>query len=473
MKVSRRIVLRGIGGATLALPWLEGLSSGTVEAQAAAQKPYAIFVRHGNGVQQRLDNGPVGNEPERFWPTAYGALTEQSLNGRATGELAAYRSKLLVVGNVNNPEIGSDCGHARGGLQCLTAQPKAPGTSGNTERANGPSIDWRIGSDLNPAGNEPLALQARRGADGYLDFVISYRGANQLRNPIVSPKQAYMQIAGEGGGMTNEGLLLLRDRRKSVNDLVRGQMERILSNPKLSGSDRQRLELHRSNVRDLEVAISTTELDVGDLDALDNEPASTGGDGDTVIALARLHYMVSAFAVASGYTRSVAIQVGNGNDQTQYRVNGQTYERFHHISHRANTDGSFNGDAISGAVDKHHEIDKLFMRTFGYLLERLDMYDMPDGKTLLDHGISLWTNDLNAGPQHWVNNMPYVIGGSANGALKQGEYVNGGGVTHNRLLNTIGAAVGVRNGSGGPLDDFGAADLAKGHISAMLAKPLV
>lgn len=472
-KLSRRIVLRGIGGATLALPWLEGLSGGKAEAQGqATQKPFAIFVRHGNGVQQKLDGGPLGNEPERFWPTAYGALTDQTLSGRATGELAAWKSKLLVVGNVNNPNINSECGHARGGLQCLTAQPRAAGTSGNTERANGPSIDWRIGADLNPAGNEPLALQARRGPDGYLDFVISYRGANQLRNPIVSPKQAYTQVVGEGGGMSDEGLLLLRDRRKSVNDLVRAQMQRVLANPRLSASDRRRLELHQSNVRDLEVAISTTELDVGDLNALDSEPASSGGNGDTVIALARLHYMVAAFAVASGYTRSVAIQVGNGNDQTQYRINGVTYERFHHISHRANTDGSFNGDAIDNAVMKHHEIDKLFLRTFGYLLERLEQYDMPDGKTLLDHGIALWTNDLNAGPAHWVTNMPYVIAGSAGGQLKQGEYVNGGGVTHNRLLNTIGAAVGVRNGAGGPLDDFGAPDLAKGHIASMLAKPL-
>ena len=65
--------------------------------------------------------------------------------------------------------------------------------------------------------------------------------------------------------------------------------------------------------------------------------------------------------------------------------------------------------------------------------------------------------------------MPWAIAGSAGGYLKQGQYIDAGGVTHNRMLNTIGAAVGLKNGSGGPLDDFGMSSLTKGQISQMLA----
>jgi hypothetical protein len=40
---------------------------------------------------------------------------------------------------------------------------------------------------------------------------------------------------------------------------------------------------------------------------------------------------------------------------------------------------------------------------------------------------------------------------------------------HNRFLNTIGAAVGCKNESGGPLDNFGDSSLPTGLVDAMLA----
>jgi hypothetical protein len=69
--------------------------------------------------------------------------------------------------------------------------------------------------------------------------------------------------------------------------------------------------------------------------------------------------------------------------------------------------------------------------------------------------------------------MPYVCAGSCGGVLKTGAYVDAADVnankyvTHNKFLNTIGAAVGCKNGAGGELDDFGDASLAKGVIAQM------
>src|SRR5690606_34596084 len=65
--MSRRTVLRGFGGVTLALPFLEGLAPKNARAQDGAVPPYAIFFRQGNGVATE-QSGPLGDEPERFWP---------------------------------------------------------------------------------------------------------------------------------------------------------------------------------------------------------------------------------------------------------------------------------------------------------------------------------------------------------------------------------------------------------------------
>ena len=78
-----------------------------------------------------------------------------------------------------------------------------------------------------------------------------------------------------------------------------------------------------------------------------------------------------------------------------------------------------------------------------------------------------------SGPPHGSDNLPYVLAGSAGGFLKTGQYVEAASgknyLTHNRFLSTIGAAVGCKNASGAPLDDFGDASLPHGHVDAMLA----
>jgi hypothetical protein len=61
------------------------------------------------------------------------------------------------------------------------------------------------------------------------------------------------------------------------------------------------------------------------------------------------------------------------------------------------------------------------------------------------------------------------LAGSAGGFLKQGQYVDAGNVTHNKLFNTLLTAVGVRKTDGSPVDDFGDPGLAKGLIANMMA----
>ncbi len=96
MKLSRRIVLKGLGGATLGLPLLESFLPRTAHAQNATAQTFAIFFRQANGVAQ----GGQG-EPDRFWPKQRGPLTEATMQGQALDELTAVRSKLLILRNVN------------------------------------------------------------------------------------------------------------------------------------------------------------------------------------------------------------------------------------------------------------------------------------------------------------------------------------------------------------------------------------
>lgn len=453
MKTNRRTILKGLGGFTLALPFLEGLrSGGTARAGEVIVDPYAIFLRQANGCASAQDT-EVGSEPERFWPSAQGELTAETMAGRALDELVDHRSKLLAVGvNAENFDYGD--GHARGALQGLTAQgPVSPGAGGDSE-ANGESLDHRIGRELNPDARDSLFLYAGRNNGWLGGACISYRGPGNRRAPLHDPMTAYQTIMGVDGEELSE---MLVQRRKSVNDLVREQMDALMNNPRLSSKDLERLELHRAAIRDLESTLACN-LTAEQEAALEGIAAGyDSDDGDQVLAAVRAHMDVAVLAVACGYTRSVAIQVANGNDATtRYRDpdTGEMMENYHFISHRrASHDSS--GAIIPNSDLLHHKIDRQFARTFKYLLDRLQEYSLPTG-TLLDAGVSVWLNDQAQGPSHSSQNLPYIMAGSAGGFFKTGQYIkteeDG---THCRLLNMIGTAVGLRNGSGGDLDDFG------------------
>lgn len=110
----------------------------------------------------------------------------------------------------------------------------------------------------------------------------------------------------------------------------------------------------------------------------------------------------------------------------------------------------------------HHKIDRLQLRRFKYLLDRLEEQTTSTG-TLLDSSVALWTNDLGSGLAHSYSNLPYIIAGSGGGYLKTGQFIDAGDtgakdgkyVSHGQIFNTLLNAVGVGEVKGAPITDFG------------------
>ena len=519
MKLSRRLILRGAAGVTLGLPILESIGGFNKSARAQdntpGADPYAIFFRQANGVSQaQRDISIPGQQdqfiyPERFWPEGMGSLNLDMLRGpnddepRAVSELSNHINELLVIRDVTLTdyyELYGD-GHANGAVQSLTGRGPFEDTSGGNSSANGESLDHRIGRELNPEGLESLFLYAGPVENGLTHgwlggACISWRGPDTKREPIVTPFSAFESFAGREN-VAPEVFQSIQTRQRSLNDYVREQMQALLSSSRLSSSDRNRLELHRSNIRDLEVALTCNFNEPGDEAAVRaaNAHLIESDNGDTIFQHVRLYMDIAALAVACGRTRSVALQVGTGNDSFgRYREfdanaqpTGRLMENFHFISHRRPSDG-FDGEIIDNADVLHYQIDRQFGRAFSYLLDKLKTYDDPTHGNLLNAGMAVWYNDLSNGPAHSFVGVPYIIAGSAGGQLRQGEVISADPriqanpsfrdspdyneiSNHTQLLNTIGAAVGLRNEQGQPLDDFGDTSESggpRGRIDRML-----
>lgn len=445
---SRRRFLKGLGGITLGLPLLPSIHG----ARAMPGGPvYSVFVRAGNGVAQL-----EGDEPERFWPSTEGALDASTLaadTDRSLSELAQWSSQMLALKGLDYPFGADTCGHSNGANQTLTAA-QYEGEE-QYSLAQGESVDNRIARAFNRNGGEPLTLYTGP-RYGYLEEVLSYRGPGDVRPAEDDPWRAYQRMLGGDAGAFDA---LLGDRRRSVNDLVLAELQDIRGSKDLSTSDKARLDLHLDSVREFENLSCRLSEDE------EQTMASLTGLGvlnDNRITFAKMHMDLIALAFACDYARCATLQVGDGNDGTEYTIDGQKLPSFHYVSHRIYSDGE-EGDPIEGAFEMHVAIDRLMLQTFDHLLTRMDE------QGLLADSMAVWCNDLGAGVSHRYTDVPFIVVGDAGGALKTGRFLDLGGVTHDKLLNTLITASGITSSTGGPVEDFGDDSLEGGVIEDILA----
>ena len=459
--INRRAFLRGAGTVAIGLPFLEGLPERS--AWAAGSPPvFTMFIVGSCGV--------VG---ESFLPDATGALTTSGLAGmttKAVSALSAHAPNLTMLKQINWPQNVKSCGHAEGLCQALTAI--VPGATGNRAYAGGPSADVVIGKAVNPTGVDPIiAYSAAKNA--YIADRISWRGAgaDQLRSGDQNPYTLYQKLVGlttmtgTGTPTTDPVAAELAATQKSVNDLVRAELNSLMANPALSADDKARLDLQFQSIRDLEVGMGNagmmctqTGLDTTTLNSYKTFSFKTDGMIETVTLM---HMQLAALAFACNYNRVAALQWGDGTDGTHYKtasaLNLSSWS-FHQLSHRIMDDGATGNDPT--AKKAHAEIDVVRMQTFA---KGLDAFN---ARGLANNSMVMMTFHIADGPSHSGMNVPHIIWGNGGGFLKTGQFLDAGKVTNNKLLNTIITAA-IRDKSTAAVD-FGKGT-GNGMITAMLA----
>lgn len=460
-RVNRRAFLRGAGTVAIGLPFLEGLPERSAWAQD--ENPiYSFFIVSAHGVVH-----------DSFWP-AEGALTQEALaaSGNATAALAAHAANLTFLQGVNYPmRSPTNCGHAQGLCMALTARAAQGG--GREAQSTGISADVVIADAVNPQGTEALALYAGNKRNGYIVERLSFNGggAGQVRAADDNPYGLYQNLTGlvgSGSGGTTSGTdggpsmadeLVLT--RKSVNDLIRDELEALLANPALSTEDRLRLQQHFDSIRDVEVTMQ----EIGEACSMEGintsalEAMQTGFRFDTngmIEDVVELHMQLVAVAFGCGFNRTVTLQWGDGTDQTRYGVpsNQSLNWPFHHVSHRAPSDGSSGTNPTAEAA--HAEIDALRMQT---LAAGLDHFA---ARGLQDRSFVYWSSHVSDGPTHSFQNLPIIIWGNAGGYLKtSGQHLHVDAGMNNMMNTLISAATGTA------VEDFGEGD--PGQIAELIS----
>jgi hypothetical protein len=471
--IRRRNFLRGIGGVSIGLPFLETFAPRTAAAQTAmTPKRLGIFFNC-NGVDMT-----------RWFPTsAYGALTPASFMGTGLEAIASYAPKILLPRGMHqvprgfNRDPGGGDDHARGVGCKLTAAPLADTTE---KYATGVSIDQVIAKAVNPGAKGALNLMVGYRNKDVLGC-ISYVAAGQQASPFQDPWKAFKDWVGTGG---TGGTVVDRAamRRKSVIDLCKRDFDALTGNSALSSQDKTKLDLHFSSIRTVEQTMTTVGLPACNLtdparqaEIMAINPMTVTRDSEYQ-KIGGMMMDVMALALACDYNRVVTLQWGSGAggpifSWLQPMLN--TMYSHHKLSHGSTTDGgTMNTLPEADWRAALNNIDKWYATQLKSLLDKLSAYTEPGG-TLLDNMTLLYMNDLGDGLGHNWMDLPLMLIGGMKGYFKQGQYIKvttGTGTANDRDAPTNQLLTTLANGMGVQMANFGSAPTGKaGELAALKA----
>jgi hypothetical protein len=440
-RLSRRAVLRGIGGAAVGLPLLEAMGPlrGTALAQSAAPpKRFVVFFT------------PNGTIRENWTPT--GTETAFTLS-RILAPLEANKDKLVVLDGVDNDVARSGDGddHMRGMGSMLTGTQLLPGTTmggGGTPAglAGGISVDQAIANEIGKDTKfRSLELGVQTGGGGNVWAYSNYTAANQPLPLDNDPASVFKRVFATVGAPDPVMVRRLAERR-SVLDAVTESYRRLV--PRLGRDDKAKLDLHLAHIRDLEGRLTAT--GGGAACVKPTAPTIDYRANANFPRVGQLQMDMLVMALACDLTRVATIQWERSVGDVRFTwIEGVT--RGHH-------DLSHDGDGSTDTVEQITRINVWLTEQFNYLLEA--MKRVPEGNgTMLDNTLVLWVNELSRGNAHSHPNMPYLLAGGAGGALRTGRFLKYDKASHNNLL------VSCMNLMGVPATTFGNPSFCTGPLA--------
>ncbi len=440
--IPRRHLLRGLGGATLALPLLESLLP-RGEAKAAAsdsRKRLVVFFT------------PNGSLPAGF----FGPGDPNNLMlGDILTPLAPHKNDLIIVDHLDNLASMQASGDPHGvGIGCMITGQKlltgaqAQGMSSGGWAA-GISLDQHVANEVGKTTKLRSLELIGKSISGSVFSRMSFAGSGQPVAPEPNPQQAFDRVFGSVGldaGTQARQIAL----QKSVLDNVLEELTAL--GPRLSANDKVKLDAHAAALRDLETRLQTsvnaggactlpTRPAVGAAPPIQYDPYAAMDAGAEVINSAndvqfpdiiKSHFDIIAHAFSCDITRVASLMAAPSRSDVVMSWLGLT-NAHHEASHMSDAQGA----PILTKVNSWYAQQLAdFITTLKSIKE--------GAGTVFDNTVILWCNELAVGNVHSHVRVPFLLAGSAGGYFKTGRYVSfPSGTPHNNLLASVALSMGA------------------------------
>jgi hypothetical protein len=402
--LSRRTLLRGALGTAVALPFLEAM--GASRAQAA-RDPVRRLV---------FISIPVGFKDA----ATYRGIERPSAAGlpytlpQVLRPLESVQSKLALVGNLENHacEGGNGDAHDRGSASLLTCRPARLSGSVVT---NGISVDQLAAQNVvgPPLSSIEVGVDDSMAVGkSLLSSSISWRADGTPAPKEISPARLWDRLFSDLS-LSPQELALKRAQRQSILHYAQESAQSL--RPKLSASDRQRLDQYLTGVEELEARIRATDqcpvpLPSAPASRYDHDGSLGNHDRFGVTAHHDLMLDLIAHALACDLTRVASFMFVSGTF-ADWRFLG--FQDEHHLMSHYPEEYADRLDAICT-----WEMERL-----ARFLEKLDSIEDVDGSTVLDNTLVFVSSEVAQGKLHNYDDLPVFLAGGGNQVTKTGQYV--------------------------------------------------
>ena len=432
-RFTRRQVLTGMGVSAAVAPFVPLLESAAGGGEQAPKRLILFFQPHGT---IKAHWRPTGSPDD---PVLSPILSP----------LQAFKNRLNIIEGLDIiPQEPFGGPHTVGPAYLFTGSRMLKGNEFQHQSSGGPhgwgssiSIEQAVAAEqdtLLPS----LEFGVQTGG-GHPGSRISYLGPGQPLAPERDPQIMFESLFGDSNLDLAEQQRL-QTERLAVIDMVKPELDALQS--KVSQNDRLKIEAHLAGIEQIENKVSTL-YQCDDVDvSIEHDPNDFAAmEG---ISTQQIDMMVEAMACGLTNVASIMYRRGENDAQPYPFLPGIDPNEEHHLSTH-----EWESDPVKEAMLV--EIYTWYATQLAYLAQKLDSIDDPQGGTMLDNSLIVWGTEIAKGNTHEWNNMPFVLLGGAGGSVVGNKYFDFGGQPHNRLLTTIGQAMGLDIQSFGDLDPVG------------------
>jgi hypothetical protein len=246
MAVNRRTVLKGLGGAALATPFLSSLVTPAKAQAPVVPKRLVIFYTNNGCIVPKW--GPTAPETGALDPATFAGTTLEWVGPLANKLLIPRGIAMFPRGQLTVNGVQYFDPHDQGMGSKLTA---GPIDSSGEHWALNRSLDHVAAELVNPGTKTPLVLSVGR-AFANVKGIVSYSAAQTPYTPESNPRNVYTSLTGlfqTSGGMTPADYRVTQGN--SIIDLVKGDLD-AFKRQRMSAADTKRIDDWLALLRQIE-----------------------------------------------------------------------------------------------------------------------------------------------------------------------------------------------------------------------------
>ena len=378
--IGRRTFLRGVGGASLALPFLDAM------AVAATTDPVPIRM-----VCAGLNFGFV---PQLFFPEDTGRNYKLS---ERLEPLEKLREDFTVFSGLDH---GTEAQGGHGGVHAYLSGVLSRNSKGMPE-AN-ISIDQKAAQLVGTQTRYP-SLQLASGNDP--NNMISWSASGVSLPPVTKVETIYNLLFQKVDPRMRNTTQARLAARTSILDLVKTDADYLKR--KVGQRDRDKLERYFTSVREVEKRLTQASQWLDRPKRTVDYRLPAGADDRDFVDRVPLYYDLLTLALQTDSTRVITLALADiGANYGGFKIS----RGYHQLTHHGK---------VPEYITELSIIEQFHMTQLARFLEQLKEVQEPNGKTLLDNSMVLFGSGMGNASSHSNKNLPLILAG---GGFRHGEH---------------------------------------------------